>query len=56
MSNQITCFIIKLGGNVMVEVNIVKNETEFLEHTQIIKLLQDQMDYIGSPKTNQELI
>lgn len=40
----------------MVEVNLIHNETEFLEHTQIIKLLQDQMEYIGAPKTNQELI
>lgn len=35
---------------------MIHNETEFLEHTQIISLLQDQMEYIGSPKTNQELI
>ena len=46
----------KIGGNVMVEVSMIHNETEFLEHNQIIKLLKDQMEYIDSPKTNQELI
>lgn len=38
------------------EISIVNNETEFLEHTQIISLLKDQMEHIGSPKTNQQLI
>lgn len=38
------------------EINIIHNEREFLEHTQIVSLLKDQMDHIGSPKTNQEII
>lgn len=29
---------------------------EFLETTQIISLLKDQMEYIGSPKTNEQLL
>jgi GNAT superfamily N-acetyltransferase len=28
---------------------------EFLEHTQIISLLKDQMEYIGSPKTVEQI-
>lgn len=40
----------------MYEVVFVKNMSEFLEHTQIISLLQDQMEYIGSPKTNTQLL
>ncbi len=40
----------------MIKVDMINNESEFLEHTQIIKLLKDQMEYIGSPKTNQEIM
>ncbi len=40
----------------MYDVSFVKNMEEFLEHTQIISLLQDQMEYIDSPKTNDELL
>lgn len=40
----------------MYDVNFVNSMEEFLEHTQIISLLQDQMEYIGSPKTNSELL
>lgn len=40
----------------MVEVKFINNMTEFLEATQIISLLKDQMDYIESPKTNEQLM
>lgn len=40
----------------MYKVEFVDTIEQFLEHTQIITLLKDQMVYIGSPKTNQELI
>lgn len=40
----------------MIEVSIIHNETEFLEHNQIVLLLKDQMEFIGSPKTNQEIL
>ncbi len=40
----------------MVDVSIIHNESEFLDHNQIILLLKDQMDFIGSPKTNQEIL
>jgi GNAT superfamily N-acetyltransferase len=40
----------------MYDVVFVNNMSDFLEHTQIISLLQDQMEYIDSPKTNSELL
>lgn len=40
----------------MHEVNFVNSMDEFLESTQIIPLLKDQMEYIGTPKTNEELM
>ncbi len=40
----------------MYEVSFINNMTEFLEATQIVSLLKDQMEYIGSPKTNEQLI
>ena len=40
----------------MYEIKFVNSMSDFLEHTQIISLLQDQMEYIGSPKTNTELL
>jgi len=40
----------------MYDVVLINNLSEFLEHNQIISLLKDQMDYIDSPKTNEELI
>ena len=40
----------------MIEVSFVNSLEQFLEHTQIITLLQDQMHYIGSPKKNEELV
>lgn len=40
----------------MYEIEFVNTMNDFLEHTQIISLLQDQMDYINSPKTNTELL
>lgn len=39
----------------MHEISLINNMTEFLEFTQIISLLKDQMEYIGTPKTNEEL-
>lgn len=40
----------------MYEIKFVETMNEFLEHTQIISLLQDQMVYIKSPKTNDQLL
>lgn len=40
----------------MYEVKFINNMEEFLETTQVILLLKDQMKYIGSPKTNEELM
>lgn len=40
----------------MYEVNFVNSMEEFMETTQIISLLKDQMEYIGSPKTNEQLL
>ncbi len=40
----------------MVEVKFVNCMEEFMETTQIISLLKDQMEYIGSPKTNDQLL
>ena len=40
----------------MYEVVFVNSLEEFLEHSQIILLLKNQMDYIGSPKSNEELL
>ena len=40
----------------MIEVNFINNMTEFLDANQIILLLKDQMEYIGSPKTNEQLM
>lgn len=40
----------------MYEVNFVNCMDEFLETTQIVSLLKDQMEYIGSPKTNDQIL
>ncbi len=40
----------------MYEVSFVENMSDFLSYTQIISLLQDQMIYIKSPKTNEEIM
>lgn len=40
----------------MYEVTFINSMDEFLEATQIILLLKDQMEYIGTPKTNDELL
>lgn len=40
----------------MYEVKFVNSMDEFLDTTQIIPLLKDQMIYIGSPKTNEQLM
>jgi len=40
----------------MYDVKFINNMEEFLEANQIILLLKDQMEYIGTPKTNEELM
>mgnify|MGYP000179465683 FL=1 len=40
----------------MYNVEFVNSIEQFLEHNQIITLLRAQMEYIGSPKTNEELL
>lgn len=40
----------------MPQIEMINNMSDFLEYTQIIKLLQDQMEYIGSPKTNEQIM
>lgn len=40
----------------MHEIHMVETMTDFLEYNQIIHLLQDQMEYIGSPKTNEQIV
>ena len=40
----------------MYEVKFINSMDELLEATQIISLLKDQMEYIGSPKTNVQLL
>jgi len=40
----------------MIEIKFIQNMEEFLEFNQIIKLLQDQMEYIQSPKTNEQIM
>ncbi len=40
----------------MYEVSFVNNMTEFLDYNQIVSLLQAQMDYIGSPKTPEQIM
>lgn len=39
----------------MYEVVMINNMTEFLEYTQIVSLLKDQMEYIGTPKSSEEI-
>lgn len=39
----------------MVKVELINNMTEFVEYTQIVSLLKDQMEYIKTPKTNEEI-
>lgn len=40
----------------MYEVKFVNSMEEFMDTTQIVSLLKDQMEYIGSPKTNEQLL
>jgi len=40
----------------MPDIVTISNMSEFLEYNQIIKLIQDQMDYINSPKTNEQIM
>lgn len=40
----------------MPDIVVIHNMSDFLEINQIIKLVQDQMDYIGSPKTNEQIM
>ena len=39
----------------MIQTKIVNNMSEFFEYTQIVTLLKEQMEYIGTPKTNEEI-
>lgn len=39
----------------MIQTKIINNMTEFLDYTQIVSLLKEQMDYIGTPKTREEI-
>lgn len=39
----------------MYEISLITNMTEFLEFTQIVSLMKDQMEYIDTPKTNEEI-
>jgi len=38
------------------EIQFISNMEEFLEFNQIIHLLKDQMEYIGAPKTNEQIM
>jgi len=40
----------------MPDIVTISNMSDFLEYNQIIKLIQDQMDYINSPKTNEQIM
>lgn len=40
----------------MYEVSLVNNLSEFLDYNQIVSLLQDQMNYIGAPKSPEEIM
>lgn len=40
----------------MAEISVIHDMNDFLEFNQIISLLKDQMEYIGSPKTNEEIM
>jgi GNAT superfamily N-acetyltransferase len=45
----------KVGG-ILIQVEMIETMEQFFDHTQIILLLKDQMEYIGSPKSNDELL
>jgi len=40
----------------MAEIKVIHNMTDFLEYNHLIHLVQDQMNYIGSPKTNEQIV
>jgi GNAT superfamily N-acetyltransferase len=40
----------------MAEFHVIHSMEEFLEYNQLIQLVQDQMDYIGHPKTNEQIM
>lgn len=39
----------------MIQTKIIHNMTEFLDYTQIVSLMKEQMEYIGSPKTRKDI-
>lgn len=40
----------------MAEIKLIQDMADFLEYNQLIHLIQDQMEYIGSPKTNEQVM
>ena len=39
----------------MIQTKIINNMTEFSDYTQIVSLLKEQMEYIGTPKTRENI-
>lgn len=39
----------------MIQTKMINTMSEFFEYTQIVTLLKEQMDYIGTPKTSEEI-
>lgn len=39
----------------MIQTKIINTMSEFVEYTQIVSLLKEQMAYIGTPKTSEEI-
>jgi GNAT superfamily N-acetyltransferase len=40
----------------MAEIILIQDMADFLEYNQLIHLIQDQMEYIGSPKSNEQIM
>lgn len=40
----------------MAEIKLIHDMADFLEYNQLLHLIQDQMEYIGSPKTNEQIM
>lgn len=40
----------------MADIHVIRNMEEFLEYNQLIQLVQDQMEFIGHPKTNKQVM
>jgi len=39
----------------MIQTKMITNMSEFIDYTQIVSLLKEQMEYIGTPKTGEEI-